>query len=130
MRTRNILVGVAVAVAILACIGLILAWTVGRDALGGMPGLWRGWRDGLPHMRTVMGPLFVLRPLAGLVALAVLGGLIWLAVSGTRSRPEVGAGSRAPAVETPESPLDVLKRRYAAGEIDREQYQQMKQDLE
>lgn len=38
-----------------------------------------------------------------------------------------GAGpDRGPSQE---SPLDILKRRYAAGEITREQFQAMKQDL-
>jgi len=36
--------------------------------------------------------------------------------------------SRAPA-EAPESPRDILKRRYAAGEIGREDYVQMLGDL-
>jgi len=30
----------------------------------------------------------------------------------------------------PESPLDIIKKRYAKGEITREQFEQMKKDLE
>jgi putative membrane protein len=30
----------------------------------------------------------------------------------------------------PDSPLDILKRRYAKGEINKEQFEQMKKDLE
>jgi uncharacterized membrane protein len=46
------------------------------------------------------------------------------------SAPSVGAASVPPVQGTvPESPKDILKRRYAAGEIDREQYLQRLGDL-
>ena len=35
-----------------------------------------------------------------------------------------------PGSEVRTSPLDILKRRYASGEITREQYEQMRKDLE
>jgi putative membrane protein len=35
-----------------------------------------------------------------------------------------------PADHGPETPLNVLKRRYAAGQLTREQYEQMRKDLE
>ena len=35
-----------------------------------------------------------------------------------------------PGREVRTSPLDILKRRYASGEITREQYEQMRKDLE
>ena len=35
-----------------------------------------------------------------------------------------------PAGHWPETPLNVLKRRYAAGQLTREQYEQMRKDLE
>jgi putative membrane protein len=38
--------------------------------------------------------------------------------------------SRGDSVSGGATPVDVLKRRYAAGEITREQYEQMKRDLE
>jgi len=40
--------------------------------------------------------------------------------------PRCAEQARPPA----EPPLEVLKRRYAAGEIDRTQFEQMKKDLE
>lgn len=51
---------------------------------------------------------------------AIIAGIVWLV-------REVGHKDSVPREATP---LDVLKRRYAAGEITREQYEQMKQDLE
>jgi putative membrane protein len=52
--------------------------------------------------------------------------LIYLLVYASRGG---GPGVHPPAAP-PETPLDILKKRYARGEITREQYEQMKKDLE
>ena len=39
----------------------------------------------------------------------------------------IGGGEKRPAAE---SPLDILKKRYARGEIDRVTFERMKKDLE
>lgn len=61
---------------------------------------------------------------AGLLMLifwaVVIAGIVLLV------RQLVHSGSVSPGA----TPIDVLKRRYAAGEITREQYEQMKRDLE
>jgi putative membrane protein len=63
----------------------------------------------------------------GLLFLLLIGGLIaggiWLA-----SRPP-NAGGRGRGPEPPEDPLDILRRRYARGEITKEQFEAMRQDL-
>jgi len=55
----------------------------------------------------------------------IIGGAVWLVVSLFRQgRPAAlgpGPGAR---------PLDVLRERYARGEITREQYEQMRRDIE
>ena len=83
----------------------------GMMGSGGMSG--RGWAWGLG-----MG-------LAGLSMLAFWGalivgiGLLFRALGGRRKEGHWRA-----------SPIDILKRRYAAGELSREQYEQMRQDVE
>ncbi len=57
---------------------------------------------------------------------SVLGGGIWLLSRSGSSGPVRTQQSR----ETPgEDPLEILRRRYARGEITREEYQSMREDL-
>jgi putative membrane protein len=56
----------------------------------------------------------------GVLVLAVAFAVRWV-------RRQSGDGDARPS---PESALDILKRRYARGEISREQYEAMKKDLE
>ncbi len=57
-----------------------------------------------------------------IVMLLFLGAIIWLVIS------LVNAGSKK-SEETPESALAILKKRYARGEITREQYLEMEKEL-
>ena len=113
--------------ALLVALGVLLVVALGFSALmGGVmgPGIagqgpvgpammpWHGWMWGLG-----MG-------LGGLVMLTFWGALIVGIVLLVRSMG-VGGGPLSHG-----APLDILKRRYAAGEITREQYEQMRKDLD
>ncbi len=54
----------------------------------------------------------------------LIAGAVWLLASGNRH--VVQSNSGAPV----QTPLDILKVRYARGEITKEQYDQMRRDLE
>jgi putative membrane protein len=58
-----------------------------------------------------------------LVVVGIVLLIRWLSRSGDLS-------SRAQPPAPRESPLEILKRRYASGEINKEQYESMKQDLQ
>ena len=73
-----------------------------------------GWGDGFGGIMMGVGLLFWLAVLAAAIAL-----VIWaVRTSGGRSAP-----SREPDA------LEIARRRYARGEITREQFEQLKQDL-
>ncbi|MGD2173132.1 MAG: SHOCT domain-containing protein [Gammaproteobacteria bacterium] len=57
-----------------------------------------------------------------IVWILVVALLVWIVVTATRS----AGGSR----ETPRSAREILDSRYANGEIDRDEYQQKRADLE
>ena len=50
------------------------------------------------------------------------GAIIWLVIS------LINAGTKK-SEETPESALDILKKRYARGEINKEEFERMKKDI-
>lgn len=113
---RGVLVVLGILVLVVLVLPVLGGGMMGPGMMwGGGPVTAGGWTWGLG-----MG-------LGWLMMLAFWGALIvgvvalvrWLGGTGERPRP--------PAAE---SALDVLKRRYAAGEITAEQYQQMKEVLE
>lgn len=67
-----------------------------------------------------MGPIFML-VLVGLT----IGGLVWFIQAVARGGPQTGGGR--PGVETP---LEILKRRYASGEIAKEQFDDMRRAID
>jgi len=78
------------------------------------PGIMRnGWGFGL------IGPIVLL-----VLAVPIIGGIAWVVQALVRSGS--GPASRGGG----ESALDILKRRYAAGEITREQFDEMRRTLE
>jgi len=94
---------------------------MGPGTGGGMAG--GGWAGG-----TMGGGLFPwLGPWGGLlgllVAVLLLGGVVYaIAALATRERSDEGG-------DAGDDPLDVLKRRYARGELDEEEYEVRRQWL-
>ena len=101
-----------VTLGILLMVALALSSTMGGMMGPGM--MWRGggWTWGFGMW------------LGGLAMLVFWGALIVGAILVVRL---VGG---VPGRDVRTSPLDILKRRYASGEITREQYEQMRKDLE
>jgi putative membrane protein len=80
---------------------------------------WNGpWNHGAGWEGWLMFALVLLFVAAIIVAIV----LVVRALAGTTSAP--------PAAGSPDSPRDILKRRYAASEIDREDYVQRLKDLD
>jgi len=112
---------------LLVAIGVLLVVALGFSALmGGImgPGI-AGQGPAGPAMMGGHGWMWRLgMGFGGLMMLTFWGALIVGIVLLVRSMG-IGVGPLSHS-----APLDVLKRRYAAGEITREQYEQMRKDLE
>jgi putative membrane protein len=114
-QTRTLLaVGVLFLVVLL---GLPLLWggLMMWGMMGGMmgPGMMGGWWAGANPWWGVVGLVFWVLMLAGLGLLA-----LWAI---RQVGPEQAGSRRA---------VEILKERYARGELTREQYEQMRRDLE
>jgi putative membrane protein len=78
------------------------------------PGM-MGWGYGMEWFWTIIMVVFWIAVIVGIIFL-----IKWLVIS-------TGTGRRAARSE--DSPLEILKKRYARGEIDKEEFEEKKKDL-
>ncbi len=129
MKTRNVLIGIGIALALVALLGG--GWLLGSQ-LGGA-GCWQS------GVGMTLAPALHSGASAGSYGspwgMHTFGGgifmfLFWAVIIGGIALLVVGLARRgAQPAYRDESALDILKRRYASGEIDREEFQRMKELL-
>ena len=109
----------AVLVVVLVLIALPLLWG-GTMMGGGMgPGMMRGW-NGWDGSWSPWGATLGMLPMV--LVIGIVGTLVlWASAAFSQSPPAPPPG--------PSGARDILDARYARGEITREQYQQMRDDL-
>ena len=115
MKTVWIIVGVIVILLVLLALGFagsgMMSYGSGRGMMG---------RFGSPGFG-LMFPLFCLG--GPLFWVLVIGGIVWLVVTQLQKTSSTMGGSSR------ETPLDILKARYARGEITKELFEEMKKDI-
>lgn len=110
-NTALIIGGVILAILVLLVLGFLLFWGFRGTGYGMMgPGMMGGY-----------GSMF----LVPIIIIVVIGLIIWAVVAATQK----SGGSNDATSFKAETPLDILKRRYAQGEIDKEEYEAKKRDL-
>ena len=57
----------------------------------------------------------------------IVAAILWAFIRITRNRQQSGSASDSSRAE---SPLDILKKRYARGEISKEEFEQIKKDIQ
>ncbi len=102
---------IILAVVLVVLLGPGLGWGMMGGGMMG-PGMMGGWWASNPGWGVAMLVFWVL----------LIAGVVLLVVWGIR---QAGPGALAHR-----RPLDILKERYARGELTREQYEQMRRDLE
>jgi putative membrane protein len=76
------------------------------------------------------GGLGILGGLLNLIStLGLLGGLVFLGVWLFRRYGDASGARQGVSPGQTESPLEILKRRYARGEIDRDEFEQVRETL-
>ena len=114
---RGLWIALGVLVLILLAGPMLGGGMMGPGMMGGWYGRFGGGNGWLWGLGMGLGGLMMLAFWGALIALAVL----FFRRAGGRTEESPSTG--------PEAPEDVLKRRYAAGEITREQYEEMRHVL-
>ncbi len=117
MNTKKAFWGVVLAAVAVLIVALLVGggWLLGRNYYAHGPGMMMGY--GFPFgMHTFGGGILML-----LFWGAIIGGGVLLVASLTRQK--------AAPVGRDETPLEILKRRYASGEIDRDEFERVKESL-
>lgn len=109
-QKKALAIGGVIAAALFVLTAALLLWWWQSGGYGMMgPGMMGGFSTAF------------LMPILWIV---VLGFIIW-AVAAASNRPDESGG----ATHKGESPMDIIKRRYAEGEIGKEEYEEKKKDL-
>jgi putative membrane protein len=117
LMKKSLLDGAVAVSATLAPISAALAETPAEPYAWGPHMMW-GWGWGWYGM--IFAPLFMIQVLALVIAVAVL--LVrWLGGPWQATAP--------PQAPAPRTPLDILKERYARGEIDKEEFEERRRVL-
>ncbi|MFW6102159.1 MAG: SHOCT domain-containing protein [Chloroflexota bacterium] len=100
-------------------LGVIITLPLVFGAISGWP--YGGWGMMGPGMMTGFGWMWLM-PVFWIV---FLGLIIWAVVAAVRG----SSGSRGSDFSKADSALELLKRRYARGEIDKQEYEEKKKEL-
>lgn len=100
-------------------LGIIIILLLVFGAISGWP--YGGWGMMGPWMMAGFGWMWLI-PVLGIV---FLGLIVWAIVAAVRSSSESKGSDSSKA----DSALEVLKKRYARGEINKEEYEEKKRDL-
>jgi putative membrane protein len=114
---------IAVALAVIIAVVLILSYFSSRYSYygygwGGMMGGWMGF------------PMLIMFPI-GIIILIIIGYVIYRGVwwGGGCSGGHYGHYAHYGSEEEKETAMEILRRRYARGEITKEQFEQMRKDI-
>ena len=118
MKTRTIIIGIGIALALAVLLGG--GWLLGSQVWGG------GCCESGFGMRGNHGSPWGMHPFGGGILMflfwgVIIGGIVLLVIGLARRVTQ--------AADWIESPLEIVKRRYANGDIDREEFERMKELL-
>jgi len=127
-------VGTIVAIVLVVVLVVLLLGGAGMMGLGGF-GMMGGYGSNGGMMGGYGAQGFGFNPLGMILSLVfwalVIGGIVLIVVWLVRSaNASAGAQRGGLSSGSSESPLDILKTRYAKGEITKEQFDAIKRDLE